>query len=354
MRPNIKPIMAATLTVAMILSTSAPVFADTGKSAITVKAEYHDVGENAYYYTPVYWAKLNGITVGTSDTTYSPNQPCTRGQMAMFLWRMSGTPEPIGTNYFNDVAPNSDFAKAIAWAKENEITAGTSNTTYSPSKPCTRSQMAMFLWRLNDCPEPNKIDYFTDVAEDSSYAKAIAWAKETGITNGTTATTYTPNRTCTRGEMAVFLWKESGSPTVQIIPGDHSNTIDLKYFSVTVPSDWKDMTEYEERIFDKNDPYYDELFYVATFYYTTGKNTGFGGRLFRLCLYKNNDYTIRPSYKYLGRITGIDGFEYTLVVEFPTDAQFDVSQSNEYMHLYDERMTVINSIRIKDGYTLTR
>ena len=216
MRRNIKAIMAAALTAAMLLSTSAPVLADTGNSSVKVKAEFKDVGENAYYYMPVYWAKGNGITVGTSATTYSPNQPCTRGQMAMFLWRMNGSPEPEKTDYFNDVNSASNFVKAIAWAKEKGITVGTSVTTYSPNQPCTRAQMATFLWRLNGSPEPEKTEYFEDVAPDSNFAKAIAWAKENGITSGTTATTFTPGRTCTRGEMAMFLWKQSDSPEVQI------------------------------------------------------------------------------------------------------------------------------------------
>lgn len=216
MKKRLAKLIPAVLAASMMLSAASPVFADTFDSMVKVKAEFKDVGENAYYYTPVYWAKLNGITVGTSATTYGPNQPCTRGQMAAFLWRMNGSPEPQKTKYFTDVADTSAYAKAVAWAKEKEITVGTSATTYGPNQPCTRGQMATFLWRLNGSPEPAKTEYFEDVATDSSFAKAVAWAKENGITSGTTATTFTLGRTCTRGEMAMFLWKQSDSPEVQI------------------------------------------------------------------------------------------------------------------------------------------
>ena len=205
-----KRLIQALLAAAMIVSTAAPAYAGTK----TVTDCFTDVADKAFYCVPVYWAKLNDITSGTSDTTYSPGKPCTRGQMAAFLWRMKGSPEPARTDYFEDVPSGSDFAKAIVWAKESGITSGTSDTTYSPDQPCTRGQMALFLWRLNGSPEPEGTGYFTDVSTDSGFADAVAWAKENDITSGTAATTYSPGQPCTRGEMATFLWRQSGSPTI--------------------------------------------------------------------------------------------------------------------------------------------
>ena len=217
MRKIFKKIITTTLTASMLLSMTSPVMADTDQDTSTVKAEFKDVDERVFYYTPVYWAKLNGITFGTSEVTFSPDQPCTRGQMAAFIWRVNGSPEPKKSNYFQDVSPESSFAKAIAWVKEQGITVGTSDTTYSPDQPCTRGQMAAFLWRLSGSPEPEKQDYFADVSESSPFADAIAWAKENGITNGTTDMTYSPDQPCTRGQMTTFLWKQSDAPSVKIL-----------------------------------------------------------------------------------------------------------------------------------------
>ena len=217
MKKLFRKIITAALTAGMFLSVASPVMADTVASDSTVKAEFKDVNENIFYYMPIYWAKLNGITAGTSATTFSPDQPCTRGQMAAFLWRLKGSQEPSRTDYFQDVPSNSNFAKAIAWAKENGITSGTSSTTYSPDQPCTRGQMAAFLWRLNGSPEPAGTEYFQDVSTDSSFAKAIAWAKESGITSGTSPATYSPDQPCTRGQMAAFLWRQSDSPSVKVL-----------------------------------------------------------------------------------------------------------------------------------------
>ena len=226
-----KRLIPALLAAVMTFSAAAPVYADTTTTTSntttassntakttsntkTVTDCFTDVADNAFYLIPVYWAKLNDITSGTSDTTYSPGKPCTRGQMAAFLWRMKGSPEPARTDYFEDVPSGSDFAKAIAWARESGITSGTSDTTYSPDQPCTRGQMALFLWRLNGSPEPEGTGYFTDVSTDSGFADAVAWAKENDITSGTAATTYSPGQPCTRGEMATFLWRQSDSPTI--------------------------------------------------------------------------------------------------------------------------------------------
>lgn len=168
-----------------------------------------DVFATDYYYDAVLWAAQNGITSGTSATTFSPNDPCTRAQMATFLWRAAGSPEPVGnTNPFVDVPADAYYAKAVQWAYEQGITGGTSATTFSPYQTCTRGQMATFLWRdAGSSAVSGEGTPFVDVPADAYYATAVDWAYEEGITGGTSATTYSPNDPCTRGQMVTFLYR---------------------------------------------------------------------------------------------------------------------------------------------------
>ena len=168
-----------------------------------------DVFASDYYYDAVLWAVENGITNGTSATTFSPTDPCTRAQMATFLWRAAGSPEPVGsTNPFVDVSADAYYAKAVQWAYEQGITGGTSATTFSPDETCTRGQMATFLWRDAGSPAVSGEGApFVDVSNDAYHATAVDWAYEEGITGGTSATTYSPNDPCTRGQMVTFLYR---------------------------------------------------------------------------------------------------------------------------------------------------
>lgn len=168
-----------------------------------------DVFASDYYYDAVLWAVENGITNGTSATTFSPTDPCTRAQMATFLWRAAGSPEPAGsTNPFVDVPTDAYYAKAVQWAYEQGITGGTSATTFSPDETCTRGQMATFLWRdAGSSAVSGEGAPFVDVPADGYYATAVDWAYEEGITGGTSATTYSPNDPCTRGQMVTFLYR---------------------------------------------------------------------------------------------------------------------------------------------------
>lgn len=168
-----------------------------------------DVFANDYYYDAVLWAVENGITNGTSATTFSPSNPCTRAQMATFLWRAAGSPEPSGdANPFVDVPNDAYYAKAVQWAYEQGITGGTSATTFSPDQTCTRGQMATFLWRdAGSSAVSGEGAPFVDVPDDVYYATAVDWAYEEGITGGTSATTYSPNDPCTRGQMVTFLYR---------------------------------------------------------------------------------------------------------------------------------------------------
>ena len=166
-----------------------------------------DVFATDYYYDAVLWAVGEGITNGTSATTFSPGAVCTRAQMATFLWRAAGSPDPVGnSNPFADVSEDTYYAKAVQWAYEQGITGGTSATTYSPDAPCTRGQMVAFLHRVAGTPKPeSSTNPFTDVP-DTYYTEAVQWAYEQGITSGTSATTFSPDEICTRGQMVTFLY----------------------------------------------------------------------------------------------------------------------------------------------------
>lgn len=187
-------------------------------SKVTVKATFMedntmlnyfvDVFATDYYYDAVLWAVQEGITNGTSSTTFSPGEVCTRAQMATFLWRAAGSPDPVGSsNPFTDVSEDAYYAKAVQWAYEQGITGGTSSTTYSPDAPCTRGQMVTFLHRVAGTPKPvDSINPFTDVP-DTYYTEAVQWAYEQGITAGTSATTFSPDEICARGQMVTFLYR---------------------------------------------------------------------------------------------------------------------------------------------------
>ncbi|MBQ6946703.1 MAG: S-layer homology domain-containing protein, partial [Clostridia bacterium] len=168
-----------------------------------------DVKKKDYFYDAVLWAVDNGITAGATKTSFAPNDPCTRGQIVTFLWRAAGCPEPKSSkNPFTDVKKSDYYYKAVLWAVENNITAGATKTTFAPKSPCTRGQIAAFLWRAAGCPEPKSGNNpFTDVKKKDFYYKAVLWAVENGITAGTTKTTFGPNESCTRGQIVTFLYR---------------------------------------------------------------------------------------------------------------------------------------------------
>ncbi len=174
------------------------------------QSDFTDVSANAFYTSPVIWATETGITKGTTETTFSPNQGCTRAQMVTFLWRAAGSPEPKSNNNpFTDVKQGA-YYKAILWAVENGITNGTTATTFSPNATCTRAQIVTFIYRAAGEPAvKNTTNPFQDVKQ-GAYYKAILWAVENGITNGFTANTFAPNSTCTRGQGVTFLYRGIG------------------------------------------------------------------------------------------------------------------------------------------------
>lgn len=169
---------------------------------------FADVPSSAYYYDAVAWAIEKGITSGTSAVTFSPNASCTRAQLAVFLWRAAGSPEPQSSeSRFVDVQPDAYYHKAGLWALEQGITSGTSETTFSPDAAVTRAQTVVFLYRAAGSPEASGSNPFEDVRADAYYANAVQWAVSKGITSGTSATMFSPNSNCTRAQIMTFLYR---------------------------------------------------------------------------------------------------------------------------------------------------
>ena len=191
----------------------------SGSVTITVdnyKAVFEDVqNPGEYYYKAVYWAYFHDpqITKGTSDTQFSPNNACTRAEVVTFLWRAAGSPEPTITEHpFTDVKAGTYYYKAMLWAVEQGVTKGTSDSTFSPYRPCSRGEVVTFLWRAMGKPAATISNHsFTDVKEGAYYYKAMLWAVEQGVTKGTSETTFSPTSTCSRGEVVTFLYRAMAS-----------------------------------------------------------------------------------------------------------------------------------------------
>ena len=167
-----------------------------------------DVPEGSYYEEAVDWAVENGITKGTDDSHFSPDGICTRAQAVTFLWRTAGSPKPeIRAMPFTDVPVGSYYYDAVLWAVENGITKGTSDTTFSPNMTCSRAQIVAFLWRSEKSPAAGTANPFADVKSTAYYADAVLWAVKENITKGTTSTTFSPNADCTRAQIVTFLWR---------------------------------------------------------------------------------------------------------------------------------------------------
>ena len=168
---------------------------------------FYDVPNNAYFYEAVKWAVKNGITDGVGDNLFAPGQPCTRAQIVTFLWRAAGSPEPKGAaSGMSDVVSGSYYEKAVAWAIENGVTTGTTTSTFSPDATCTRAQSVTFLYRALGKKVESSAN-FTDVKSDAFYTDAVNWAVANNVTNGTSNTTFSPNADCTRAEIVTFLYR---------------------------------------------------------------------------------------------------------------------------------------------------
>ena len=179
------------------------------RSITKLENPFSDVVPGSFYYEPVMWAIENGITNGTSATTFGPNDQCMRAQVVTFLWRAVGSPEPTKwDNPFVDVKPSDFYYKPVLWALENGITSGMDATHFGSTAYCNRAQVVTFLYRTMGSPELESVENpFTDVAKGSFYEKPVLWAVQNGITNGLSATTFGPNTICNRAQIVTFLYR---------------------------------------------------------------------------------------------------------------------------------------------------
>ena len=173
-----------------------------------------DVPADAYYYDAVLWAAENGITGGVADVHFAPNAPCTRAQSVTFLWRAAGSPAPKSSKMpFEDVPAGSYYHDAVLWAVEQGITVGTSAVTFSPDTICTRAQIMTFIYRSEQAQGGGMQgawmiqNQFNDVDLENYYGEAVMWAVANHVTSGTTDTTFSPNTDCTRAQIVTFLYR---------------------------------------------------------------------------------------------------------------------------------------------------
>ena len=168
---------------------------------------FYDVPNGAYFYEAVKWAVENGITTGVGNDLFAPEQPCTRAQIVTFLWRAAGSPEPKGAaSGMTDVVSGSYYEKAVAWAIENGITTGTTTSTFSPNATCTRAQAVTFLARALKAKAASAAE-FSDVPTGSYFADAVAWAAANGVTEGIGGGLFGSDNDCTRGQIVTFLYR---------------------------------------------------------------------------------------------------------------------------------------------------
>jgi len=170
--------------------------------------QFSDVSASAYYFDAVQWAVRKGIASGTTADTFSPDAACTRGQTVTFLWRAAGSPVPKSRNHpFTDVSPDAYYYDAVLWAVERGITSGVTETTFDPDAAVTRGQVAVFLYRNAGSPTVKGENSFPDVPNDTYYANAVAWIAAEGIASGTAAAAFEPDAVCTRGQIVTFLYR---------------------------------------------------------------------------------------------------------------------------------------------------
>lgn len=167
---------------------------------------FADVRSTDYFYDAVRWARDAGVTGGTSQTSFSPNAPCTRGQIVTFLYRAAGSPQTDGAQTFCDVAPGAYYDAAANWASVNGIAGGTGGGKFSPDAPCTRAQALALLYRAAGSPDAAADGGFADVPSGSYYEAAASWALQTGISSGTGAGRFSPDSVCTRGQIVTLLY----------------------------------------------------------------------------------------------------------------------------------------------------
>ena len=204
-------------------------------NAETAAMFFTDVPRDSYYFDAVRWAVENGVTNGTTATTFSPGNTCTRAQVVTFFWRNAGQPEPSGwTNPFSDVQEDSYYYKAMLWAVENGVTNGTSATTFSPNQPCSYAHVVTFLWRLENPGE-------SDQEEDPWYALPATWADSNGLLAGTN---FVPDQPCPRSDIVTYLYR-NGLDSIRVVMSIEGD--DLAYAVISAYSGehtlWTHVTE---------------------------------------------------------------------------------------------------------------
>ena len=201
MRKKIKVMLMLAAAACMILGNTLSVSAAPAD-------KFTDVSPEASYYAAVNWAVEQGVISGTSQTTFSPNKPCTRYQYAVMLYKLAGKPAVEGENPFTDVTETASYYKAVTWAYNQGIISGTTKTTFSPDASVTRYQVVAMLYKMIGRPAVDSAENpFADVSSEASYYKAVMWAVQNKITSGTSATTFSPDAECLRYQMVVFLKK---------------------------------------------------------------------------------------------------------------------------------------------------
>lgn len=172
------------------------------------KTTFSDVPSGAWYEDAVSWGVKEQITMGTSETTFSPNTTCTNAEILTMIWRACGSPIPDSQNPFADVSETSFYYHPATWAYENNML---TDGNFSPNKPCTRSMAVKYLWEKAGAPRPTESVAFSDVEQNTDYAQAVAWAVEQGITYGTSETEFSPSELCSRAQIITFLYRDVGS-----------------------------------------------------------------------------------------------------------------------------------------------
>ena len=175
---------------------------DNTDSPTPAAANFTDVKDSDYFATAVKWALEKNITAGTSATTFSPNDICTRAQILTFLWRAVGSPKATAQNPFSDVKNTDYYYDAAVWASEKGMIKG---SVFEGNTPCTRASTVMYLWQNSGAPDAEDLGVFDDVAHDAAYANAVNWAVANGITSGTSDTEFSPDNICSRGQIVTFL-----------------------------------------------------------------------------------------------------------------------------------------------------
>lgn len=192
---------------------------------------FHDVSKNAWYADSVQWAVDQGITEGTGPTAFSPETTCTTAQILTFLWRANGSPEPSSSNPFSDVKPRDWYYRSAIWAYEAGIVDG---SALNGNAPCTRAATVTYLWKLAGKPATGQ-STFTDVPSNAAYGQAVSWAVAQNITTGTSATTFSPDQTCTRGQIVTFLnrfllnWKPQNLPSSTTATDAYRDVLNMYY-----------------------------------------------------------------------------------------------------------------------------